>query len=121
MGVADRTLKTFDYISKGLLPSDDARGRAETLEEQILDCSFARRRVVGRQPKGRDERARTREGTTWDGALEGKGTEEEARRFALREKDRSYLIHLHSLSIYRELATSQYSCIAAVPLSGSLS
>lgn len=23
MGVADRTLKTFDYISKGLLPLDD--------------------------------------------------------------------------------------------------
>lgn len=29
MGVADRTLKTFDYISKGLLPSDDARIRGD--------------------------------------------------------------------------------------------
>lgn len=40
MGVADRTLKTFDYISKGLLPLDDSLSRSEeeTLEEQILDC-----------------------------------------------------------------------------------
>lgn len=38
MGVADRTLKTFDYISKGLLPLDDSRSEEETLEEQILDC-----------------------------------------------------------------------------------
>lgn len=40
MGVADRTLKTFDYISKGLLPLDDSlsSGEEETLEEQILDC-----------------------------------------------------------------------------------
>lgn len=40
MGVADRTLKTFDYISKGLLPLDDSLSSSEeeTLEEQILDC-----------------------------------------------------------------------------------
>lgn len=40
VGVADRTLKTFNYISKGLLPSDDARARRPsrngTREEQIL-------------------------------------------------------------------------------------
>lgn len=41
MGVADRTLKTFDYISKGLLPLDDSRARrlsrnGGAREEQIL-------------------------------------------------------------------------------------
>lgn len=40
MGVADRTLKTFDYISKGLLPLDDSLlvAKKRRLEEQILDC-----------------------------------------------------------------------------------
>lgn len=68
MGVADRTLKTFDYISKGLLPLDDSLSRSEeeTLEEQILDrcvreeweeaevTPAARRRQTGeRSPRGR--------------------------------------------------------------------
>lgn len=48
MGVADRTLKTFDYISKGLLPLDDSLGLSRVerrLEEQILGCREERERV----------------------------------------------------------------------------
>lgn len=68
MGVADRTLKTFDYISKGLLPSDDARARRPSRngirEEQIL---------YGCWMRGMDEvRRKNRQGGLKD---EGKGEE----------------------------------------------
>lgn len=51
MGVADRTLKTFDYISKGLLPSDDARIREESGRTNT-GLLFREERTRGRQPDG---------------------------------------------------------------------
>lgn len=50
MGVADRTLKTFDYISKGLLPSDDARIRRRgDLRRTNIELLF-RGETRGRRP-----------------------------------------------------------------------
>lgn len=69
MGVADRTLKTFDYISKGLLPLDDSLSSSEeeTLEEQILDCCV-------REEWGR---SRSNSDGTRTKRVEGRGKSEE--------------------------------------------
>lgn len=53
MGVADRTLKTFDYISKGLLPLDDSlswRRRDAGRTNTGLPCA----RIVGRSRSNSD-------------------------------------------------------------------
>lgn len=52
MGVADRTLKTFDYISKGLLPSDDARIREESGRTNTGLLFREEKATRGRQPDG---------------------------------------------------------------------
>lgn len=57
MGVADRTLKTFDYISKGLLPSDDARIRGDP--GRTNTGLLFREETRGRQPV---EKAQERKG-----------------------------------------------------------
>lgn len=55
MGVADRTLKTFDYISKGLLPLDDfLRSGGEALEEQILDREKSGKKADGQKKRGEE-------------------------------------------------------------------
>lgn len=127
MGVADRTLKTFDYISKGLLPLDDSLSRSEeeTLEEQILDrcvreeweeaevTPAARRRQTGkRSPRGRGRIPRIR------CSLE---KESSAVSLVIGEQDWSLLLPLLSVSL-RNLLRSfylsaarclclQYSCV----------
>lgn len=55
MGVADRTLKTFDYISKGLLPLDDFLcSGGEALEEQILDREKSGKKADGQKKRGEE-------------------------------------------------------------------
>lgn len=96
MGVADRTLKTFDYISKGLLPSDDARIREESGRTNT-GLLFREERTRGRQPDGF-------EGTGL-GLGGGFRTGNPGRRASyrglgsLRENHRPYLIPFHPPSV----------------------
>lgn len=96
MGVADRTLKTFDYISKGLLPSDDARIREESGRTNTGLLFREEKATRGRQPDGF-------EGTGF--GVGGFRAGNPGRRASyrglgsLRENHRPYLIPFHPPSV----------------------